>query len=131
MGLGVFSGICAIVRTIKLAAYQSALDYTWTSGESILWSGAEMNVIIICACVPTFLPLIQQVTGQRDYRSKPTADPITYRSGQQQLMRNKTSMQLLKPQTTKKSTKSQESERSLPDGAISRTTEIESRWESV
>ncbi len=29
-----------------------------------------MNVLIICACIPTFLPLIQQLTGRKDYLSK-------------------------------------------------------------
>lgn len=131
LGLGIFSAVCAIVRTTKLAAYQSSLDYTWTSAESILWSGAEMNVIMICACVPTFLPLIQQITGRKDYRSKKLPDPTIYNDCSRRPMRKSGSLRLLNSHTTGEGTKVEGSQVHLSDNDMRTPTTVALKREEV
>lgn len=131
MGLGVLSCVCAIVRTIELAAYQTTLDHTWTSAAATLWAGGEMNVIVICACVPTFLPLVQQITGQKDYRSKPKPQPTVYHTGSEYPLREGVCSHNSRSQTTIKTGKSKWSQNALHHGGIGRKTDIESHWEPL
>lgn len=60
-----------------------------------------MNVIVVCACVPTLLPLVQQVTGQKDYRSRrgpcPEALNEYYQSRPKRSLLNKTPTRTIVP----------------------------------
>ncbi|KAL8827510.1 MAG: hypothetical protein Q9191_003139 [Dirinaria sp. TL-2023a] len=58
LGMGVFAGICASVKTSKVPITVNAkADITWATVELLMWNGIEMNVIIIAACIPTLRPL--------------------------------------------------------------------------
>ena len=99
---------------------------------------AEMNVIIICACVPALPPLVQQVTGQKDYLSRRKA-------GSEEQNRDSTNaskralwdsivMRPVKSQGTVDSVAvhhEEEREGSLPSGEIRTTTELQTQWEAV
>ncbi|CAF9938565.1 MAG: hypothetical protein HETSPECPRED_001111 [Heterodermia speciosa] len=58
LGMGVFAGICASVKTSKIPiSVKAQRDITWQTVELLMWNGIEMNVIIIAACIPTLRPL--------------------------------------------------------------------------
>ncbi|KAL2045315.1 hypothetical protein N7G274_002398 [Stereocaulon virgatum] len=56
MSLGVFTGICAIPRTI-LTPQLVASDITWNIVDESIWATLEAHVGIIAACIPTLKPL--------------------------------------------------------------------------
>ncbi|KAL2042255.1 hypothetical protein N7G274_004743 [Stereocaulon virgatum] len=131
MSLGVFAGICAIVRTTKLASLANYADWTWRAGDSIIWTAAEMNVIIICACVPALLPLVQQITGQKDYLDRPsrnTDDPVASRRPFWSI-----GLRSLKSRGTKNglATRLETLDGNVRDGEIRHTTNIQTEWEAV
>ena len=57
MGLGVFAGICAIVKTSQLPSLGAQSDFTWITVGLLIWTHNEIFVIIVAACVPTLRPL--------------------------------------------------------------------------
>ncbi|OCK81465.1 hypothetical protein K432DRAFT_392157 [Lepidopterella palustris CBS 459.81] len=70
LSVGVFAGVCGIIRVTKAVALSAKSDYTYklhifsrqnsTLDENIslqLWSTTETTVSIMCLCVPTFRPL--------------------------------------------------------------------------
>ena len=93
-------------------------------------NSAEMNVIVICACVPTFLPLIQQVTGKKNYLAKKLPDPTLY-NGSRCPLRKSVSLRPLTSQATAEGSTKEDSQRSLPQRDIRTTTTVESQWEAV
>ncbi|KAF2829408.1 hypothetical protein CC86DRAFT_404049 [Ophiobolus disseminans] len=52
LGLGVFAGVCAIVKSTYLPTLKS-IDFTWDTTTFLIWNATETNVIIIAACIPT------------------------------------------------------------------------------
>ena len=97
-----------------------------------------MNIVIICACIPTFLPLVQQLTGRKDYLSRPK--PGQEESGQvrdtedsKRSLWNSINMRPLKSQGTIDSMAYHDEGRegSLPEGEIRTTTELQTKWEAV
>ena len=36
-------------------------DFPWTASSALMWSAVEVNVGIICACIPTLKPLIKRI----------------------------------------------------------------------
>lgn len=58
LGMGVFAGVCAAVKTSKVPiTVKAKTDITWQTIELLMWNGIEMNVIIIAACIPTLRPI--------------------------------------------------------------------------
>lgn len=84
-----------------------------------------MDVIIICACIPTLLPLVQQLTGQRDYYST--------RHGSKRSLWNNIAMRPVKSQGAIDSVAfhAENRQESLPEGEIRTTTELQTQWEAV
>ncbi|TEY35930.1 hypothetical protein BOTCAL_0574g00050 [Botryotinia calthae] len=62
--LGVFAGICGIVRAIELGSLASRTDYTYKTVRLILWSSSELLVAIVCTCIPVLRPLYKRLRGQ-------------------------------------------------------------------
>ena len=60
MGMGFFSGICTIVRTVY---YQNIYteDVTWQVVDVIIWASLALWVGIIAACIPTLKPLFREI----------------------------------------------------------------------
>lgn len=61
LGLGVFAGICAVIKTTFLPTLTSAADFTWITCSLLEWNVNEVNVIIICASIPVIRPLFIKV----------------------------------------------------------------------
>ncbi|TGO08770.1 hypothetical protein BTUL_0192g00040 [Botrytis tulipae] len=62
--LGVFAGMCGIVRAIELGGLASRTDYTYDTVPLILWGSSELLVAIVCACIPVLRPLYKRLRGQ-------------------------------------------------------------------
>lgn len=57
LGLGVFDGVCSLVRTTLLPGFQASQDYSYTSVPIAIWAGLELTIAIIAASLPTIRPL--------------------------------------------------------------------------
>lgn len=57
--LGSFVCIASIVRLVHLNELISSVDTTYTMGPVFVWSCVEPYVGILCACLPTFAPLVR------------------------------------------------------------------------
>ncbi|CAK7230268.1 hypothetical protein SBRCBS47491_007529 [Sporothrix bragantina] len=74
MSLGVFAGITAIIKTYFISGSQRSKDFTFTTANLLIWSGAETAVTIIAASLPFLRLLLKEATG----KSKSTSRPETY-----------------------------------------------------
>ncbi|KAH6666687.1 MFS transporter-like protein [Halenospora varia] len=70
--LGVFVAIVDVVRIYYLQQASSdqitaherlgtSVDFAWNASTALMWSAIEVNVGIICACIPTLKPLIKRI----------------------------------------------------------------------
>lgn len=70
--LGIFVTIVDVVRIYYLqqAASDQAMtqerlgtefDFAWNASTALMWSAVEVNIGIICACIPTLKPLVKHV----------------------------------------------------------------------
>ncbi|KAJ5041246.1 uncharacterized protein L3040_005794 [Drepanopeziza brunnea f. sp. 'multigermtubi'] len=70
--LGIFVTIVDVVRIYYLQQADdnqnivhlrlgTGVDFSWTVSAVLMWSAVEVNVGIICACVPTLRPLIKKI----------------------------------------------------------------------
>ena len=96
-----------------------------------------MNVIVICACVPTLRPLVQQLLGQKDYlsrRQEGADEESKYNTiGSKRSLWDSMLMRPIKSQGTADTVAFHDEgrERSLPEGEIRTTTELQTQWEAV
>ncbi|ERS95314.1 uncharacterized protein SPSK_01850 [Sporothrix schenckii 1099-18] len=74
MSLGVFAGITAIIKTYFIMGSQRSKDFTFTTADLLIWSGAETAVTIIAAAIP-FLRLLLKEAATKHKTSSP---PETY-----------------------------------------------------
>ncbi|KAF2679917.1 hypothetical protein K458DRAFT_258432, partial [Lentithecium fluviatile CBS 122367] len=56
LSLGIFAGVCSIIRTYELQSLSSVNEYVYDTAPMLLWSSTEILVTIICACVPVLRP---------------------------------------------------------------------------
>jgi len=54
---GIFVWVMSIVRTVIVIQSLNAIDQTWEAVPDSLWLTAELDVGIICACLPYLAPL--------------------------------------------------------------------------
>ncbi|PGH18990.1 hypothetical protein AJ79_00023 [Helicocarpus griseus UAMH5409] len=59
--LGVFVCIVSGLRLEALVILSSSKDPTWDQTATAYWSAVEINVAIVCACLPTLKPLISKI----------------------------------------------------------------------
>ncbi|KAI9822099.1 MAG: hypothetical protein M1826_000559 [Phylliscum demangeonii] len=59
LGTGLSACIISVVRVLYLAALAGKYDVTWHIYPNILWTIVEVNVGIICGCMPTLKPLVR------------------------------------------------------------------------
>ncbi|KAK3938710.1 putative integral membrane protein [Diplogelasinospora grovesii] len=73
MGCGVFSGVCAAVKTYQLSALTARSDLTWETYNLCLWVCAEIFLIILCGSIPTYKPLWERAFGGGGKKKKSAA----------------------------------------------------------
>ncbi|KAK3937758.1 hypothetical protein QBC46DRAFT_356410 [Diplogelasinospora grovesii] len=57
-GVGAFVTIVSIVRLQSLVKFANSSNPTWDNVDVTIWSTVEINVGIMCACLPTFRQLL-------------------------------------------------------------------------
>lgn len=63
MSLGMFAGITAVVKTYFISGSQRSKDFTFTSANLLIWSGAETAVTIIATSLPFMRLLVKELRG--------------------------------------------------------------------
>ncbi|KAH7174119.1 uncharacterized protein B0J16DRAFT_375044 [Fusarium flagelliforme] len=58
--LGAFVCVASIVRIVYMDKLVKATDFTWAMAQVFIWSCCEPFVGIVCACLPTFGPLLRR-----------------------------------------------------------------------
>ncbi|KAH7361183.1 hypothetical protein BKA66DRAFT_211313 [Pyrenochaeta sp. MPI-SDFR-AT-0127] len=58
--LGFFACAISIIRLENLHRFNNSRDPLWTSSSTAYWSAIELNIGILCACLPTLRPLIKK-----------------------------------------------------------------------
>ncbi|KAH7246527.1 hypothetical protein BKA59DRAFT_478115 [Fusarium tricinctum] len=56
LSLGIFAGVCGIVRTVALDGL-NASEYIYDTVDMLLWSATESTVTIMCSSIPVLRPL--------------------------------------------------------------------------
>ncbi|KAL9018403.1 MAG: hypothetical protein Q9185_004310 [Variospora sp. 1 TL-2023] len=75
LGLGIFSGICAVVKTVYVPTLTAKSDFTCTLLLTLLiWNANEVNVIIWAACCPTLRPLFVKLVHGVKSMTSPRSD---------------------------------------------------------
>ncbi|SPJ78255.1 uncharacterized protein FTOL_06644 [Fusarium torulosum] len=54
--LGIFAGVCGIVRTVALDGL-NASEYIYNTVDMLLWFATESTVTIMCSSIPVLRPL--------------------------------------------------------------------------
>ncbi|MCJ1382584.1 hypothetical protein MMC17_005697 [Xylographa soralifera] len=73
LALGVFSGICAIIKTTYLPLLISSTDITWLDSSTFLWSYIENVLFIFCSSVPTAKPVWDRLVHKKPIRPSTAA----------------------------------------------------------
>lgn len=67
--IGLFVTLCSIIRLRTLAVWGNAPNVTWLYNPIAIWSNTEINLGVVCACMPAIAGLIQRsytlTTGKR------------------------------------------------------------------
>ncbi|KAK3048241.1 hypothetical protein LTR09_010402 [Extremus antarcticus] len=58
--VGLFVTVVSIIRLQKLSQHLTSSNATWDIIPIAIWSQAEVNVGVVCACMPSFARLIRQ-----------------------------------------------------------------------
>ncbi|KAJ6260788.1 hypothetical protein Dda_5017 [Drechslerella dactyloides] len=77
--LGFFICIVSILRLRFLIILSRSMDPTWDQPATAYWSAIEMNISIVCACLPALKPLVSLVAPSVFGGSAPASNPPSYR----------------------------------------------------
>ncbi|KAH6999436.1 hypothetical protein EDB80DRAFT_650261 [Ilyonectria destructans] len=82
LSLGIFAGICGIVRTSTLEALNNSTDYLYATSDSVIWTASEVTTTIVCLTLPALRPLYNKMRGQESSSAGyQQHDDSTYRQG--------------------------------------------------
>ncbi|KLU90385.1 hypothetical protein MAPG_09347 [Magnaporthiopsis poae ATCC 64411] len=79
LGLGVFSGICGIMRSIALRSLTSLEEYIFDTVDMLIYSGTENFVSVMCASIPVLRPLWHKVRGYTTANKSTSSDSYRLR----------------------------------------------------
>ncbi|CAG9957028.1 unnamed protein product [Clonostachys rosea f. rosea IK726] len=63
LSLGVFAGICGVIRTSGLGALNQTNDYLYAMPDNYMWTFTEVSTTIICVTIGSFRPLWNKLRG--------------------------------------------------------------------
>ncbi|KAF7524706.1 hypothetical protein PCG10_005508 [Penicillium crustosum] len=63
LSLGIFAGICGIIRTTGLDALTQSTDYLYATTDSVMWTMSELTTTIVCVSIPALRPLYRSIRG--------------------------------------------------------------------
>ncbi|GFF32528.1 hypothetical protein IFM58399_03242 [Aspergillus lentulus] len=61
LAMGSFACVIAIVRIVTMMPFVHSMDFTWYKVTLAKWAMVEINVGIICACLPVLRPLLLRI----------------------------------------------------------------------
>ncbi|KAL4736681.1 hypothetical protein BDV11DRAFT_211037 [Aspergillus similis] len=64
LSLGIFAGICGVIRTTSLGALKVSTDYLYATTDSVMWTNSELTTTILCVSAPALRPLYRSLRGQ-------------------------------------------------------------------
>ncbi|KAJ4310435.1 hypothetical protein N0V84_010967 [Fusarium piperis] len=64
LSLGVFAGVCGVIRTSGLEVLSNSRDYLYATSDSVIWTASEVTTTIVCVALPALRPLYNKVRGQ-------------------------------------------------------------------
>ena len=79
--VGLIATATSVVRIFTLNVRARGADPTWEIGGSTLWSSAEINTAIICACMPVLKGPLQAVAPRLFGSRRGSSTAVTSRSG--------------------------------------------------
>jgi uncharacterized membrane protein YiaA len=83
--VGIFATATSVIRIFTLNTATKDTDTTWEVAGSTLWSAIEINVAIICACLPMLRPPLQalfpRLFRSRSSKAGSSAQPTPYSAG--------------------------------------------------
>ncbi|KAK6499471.1 hypothetical protein TWF506_004101 [Arthrobotrys conoides] len=77
--LGFFICIVSILRLRFLIILSKSMDPTWDQPATAYWSAIEMNISIVCACLPALKPLVSLVAPSIFGATASGSQPPSYR----------------------------------------------------
>ncbi|PGH07547.1 hypothetical protein AJ79_06217 [Helicocarpus griseus UAMH5409] len=80
MSLGTFTCLMSILRLHGLITLYDSADPTWEQPATAYWSSIELNMGVICACLPTLKPLIVKISPRLLGTERPSVSGYTGRS---------------------------------------------------
>nr|OQO30711.1 hypothetical protein B0A51_01835 [Rachicladosporium sp. CCFEE 5018] len=93
--LGGFTCIISILRLGYLAAFTETKDITWDNPLAAIWSSLEVNIGILCSCLPTLKTLVLQVFPRIFSSGYAANTHVGYGSGVRRGIRNRASLDAL------------------------------------
>ncbi|KAJ5614974.1 hypothetical protein N7537_000088 [Penicillium hordei] len=63
LSLGIFAGICGVIRTTGLDALTQSTDYLYATTDSVMWTMSELTTTIVCVSIPALRPLYRSIRG--------------------------------------------------------------------
>ncbi|KAK7419302.1 hypothetical protein QQX98_003454 [Neonectria punicea] len=63
LSLGVFAGICGVIRTSGLEALSNSSNYLYATSDSVIWTASEVTTTVVCVTLPALRPLYNKVRG--------------------------------------------------------------------
>ncbi|KAJ5217830.1 uncharacterized protein N7469_011455 [Penicillium citrinum] len=73
LSLGIFAGVCGIVRTVALSGL-NASEYIYDTVPMLIWSATESLVTIMCSSIPVLRPLYVRVRYGKDGKDSSTGN---------------------------------------------------------
>ncbi|KAJ5280940.1 hypothetical protein N7478_006312 [Penicillium angulare] len=71
LSLGIFAGVCGIVRTVALSGLDAS-EYIYDTVPMLIWSATESCVTIMCSTIPVLRPLYIRVRYGKDGKDSST-----------------------------------------------------------
>lgn len=83
LGFGVCAGTVAIYKCTTVPELLDKSDFTYTTSGVVIWTIIEANSVIIAACIPMIMPLIERWFGRSllSSRATPTSTSSAFRFG--------------------------------------------------
>ncbi|CAG8185244.1 unnamed protein product [Penicillium salamii] len=78
LSLGIFAGICGIIRTKALAGL-NASEYIYDTVPMLIWSATESCVTIMCSTIPVLRPLYVRIKYGKDGKSSSSSGNTSYK----------------------------------------------------
>ncbi|KAJ5747020.1 uncharacterized protein N7511_008716 [Penicillium nucicola] len=78
LSLGIFAGVCGIVRTVALSGL-NASEYIYDTVPMLIWSATESTVTIMCSTIPVLRPLYIRVRYGKDGKDSSNRGNSSYK----------------------------------------------------